>query len=250
MILDDSFDAALHGSYFEALARQVCNGLDACGYVFCPGGIMAMTERWRQPQQRWQERFRRWIDQPDPAALMHTCVFFDMRLVHGQSALLDAVRGRLLRYTPGKGIFLAHLTRNALSRRPPLGLFGRLDTARSGDHRGTLDLKMQGIVPIIDLARVYAVAGGHAQVNTHDRLQVAASSQEVSEQGARDLRDTLEFLAGARIRHQSRQIEAGQPADNLLSPDELSNFERTQLKDAFRVVQGLQEVLGQRYQMA
>jgi len=95
---------------------------------------------------------------------------------------------------------------------------------------------------------VYSVAGGHPQVNTHDRLQVAAQGGEVSEQGARDLRHTLEFLASARIRHQVRRIEAGQVADNLLSPSTLSNFERTQLKNAFRVVQGLQDVLAQRYQ--
>ena len=248
LVLDDRYDVDRDGPYFEALARQVCSGLDACGYVFCPGEMMAMTERWRQPLQRWLERFRHWIDQPEPAALMHTCVFFDMRLVHGESALLEALRTGVLQYTPGKGIFLAHMTRNALSRRPPLGLFGRLDTARSGAHRGTLDLKMQGIVPIIDLARVYSVAGGHPQVNTHDRLQVAAQGGEVSEQGARDLRHTLEFLASARIRHQVRRIEAGQVADNLLSPSTLSNFERTQLKNAFRVVQGLQDVLAQRYQ--
>ena len=45
-----------------------------------------------------------------------------------------------------------------------------------------------------------------------------------------------------------RQIDAGKPADNFLALKELSNFERTQLKDAFAVVQTLQNVLGQRYQ--
>jgi CBS domain-containing protein len=85
LVLDDRYDVDRDGPYFEALARQVCSGLDACGYVFCPGEMMAMTERWRQPLQRWLERFRHWIDQPEPAALMHTCVFFDMRPVHGES---------------------------------------------------------------------------------------------------------------------------------------------------------------------
>ena len=137
---------------------------------------------------------------------------------------------------------------NALTHRPPLSLFGGLSTIRSGEHRNTIDLKHSGIVPIVDLARIYALAGGHEEVNTHDRLAVAASSREISEQGARDLRDALEFMASLRIRHQARQMAQGEAADNFLSPDEISNFERGQLKDAFGVVKALQDVLAHRYQ--
>jgi CBS domain-containing protein len=248
MILADEFDQALHGAYFQELSRQVCTGLDACGYVFCPGEMMAMTDSWRQPRHRWSDYFQRWIDQPDPKALMHTCVFFDLRLVSGSAALLEGVSREALQLTRGKSLFLAHMVRNALSRQPPLGLFGTIQTARrSGQHRGTIDLKMHGVVPIVDLARIYALAGGHSQVNTHDRLEVAAQSSEISKQSARDLRDVLEYLSALRIVHQARQMDAGEPADNLLTLEELSNFERTQLKNAFKVVQGLQEVLGQRY---
>jgi CBS domain-containing protein len=39
----------------------------------------------------------------------------------------------------------------------------------------------------------------------------------------------------------------GQAPDNFLDPAEISNFERTQLRDAFQVVQTLQSVLAQRY---
>lgn len=36
MVLADDYDAGLHGEYFDALSREVCTGLDACGYIFCP----------------------------------------------------------------------------------------------------------------------------------------------------------------------------------------------------------------------
>jgi CBS domain-containing protein len=54
-------------------------------------------------------------------------------------------------------------------------------------------------------------------------------------------------MAFLRLRHQARQMAAGQQADNFMRPDSLSNFERTQLQEAFSVVQTLQEVLTQRY---
>ncbi len=248
MVLSDAYDEALHGEYFDALSRFVCAGLDACGYVFCPGEMMAMTGKWRQPLRTWKQYFRGWIEEPEPMALMLTCVFFDLRHVYGREALVEELREDFLRRAKGNGIFLAYMVGNALTHQPPLNMFGKVTTARKGEHRGTIDLKHQGIVPIVDLARVYALAGAHPQVNTQDRLEVASQSREVSHESARDLRDALEYLAVTRIRHQVRQIDAGRPPDNFLAPRELSNFERTQLKDAFEVVQTLQSVLGQRHQ--
>ncbi|WP_069046756.1 putative nucleotidyltransferase substrate binding domain-containing protein [Hydrogenophaga sp. RAC07] len=247
LVLDDAFDESVHGAYFRELTRFVCTGLDACGYVFCPGEMMAMTDTWRQPRARWAEYFRRWTSQPEPKALMLTCVFFDLRAIHGQASLLDGLRRDVLQNTRGNTLFLAHMVGNALTHQPPLGLFKGLSPARSGEHKGTIDLKHTGVVPIVDLARVYALAGGHAEVNTHDRLLTAGEGGDISAQSARDLRDALEFLASLRIRHQAQQIAQGLAPDNFLDPAEISNFERTQLRDAFQVVQTLQSVLSNRY---
>jgi CBS domain-containing protein len=247
MVLDDSFDEGAHGAYFESLARFVCDGLNTCGYVYCPGEMMAMTDTWRQPRQRWLAYFARWTGQPDPKALMLTCVFFDLRHIEGKATLLEGLRREVLQRTKGNTLFLAHMVANALTHAPPLSLFGSLATIRSGEHKGTIDLKHGGIAPIVDLARICALSTGDEAVNTHDRLANSASDSVISEQSARDLRDALEFLAFMRIQHQVRQTNEGLPPDNHLRPDEISNFERTQLKDAFLVVQSLQKVLGQRF---
>lgn len=247
LVLDDAYDPEAHASYFERLAVFVNDGLDACGYVYCPGEMMARTALWRQPRGRWAEYFRRWTAEPEPKALMLTCVFFDLRAVHGKAQLLDGLRREVLQRTRDNRIFLAYMVGNALKHRPPLTLFGGIGTVRHGEVADAVDLKHSGIVPIVDLARVYALAGGHEAVNTHERLLVAAQGGEVSEQSARDLRDALEFMAALRIRHQARQMERGQAPDNMLSLGSISNFERGQLKNAFGVVQTLQSVLAQRY---
>lgn len=248
LVLSDDYREAEHGAYFERLARFVCDGLDACGYVHCPGGIMAATPEWRQPRAQWDGYFSQWTRQPDGKALMLTGVFFDMRAVCGDAQLLQGLRRAMLERTRGNGLFLAHMVGNALGQRPPLGLFGQIKAQRGGAHPGTVDLKHGGIVPIIDLARIYALAGALEAVNTHDRLVAAADSGEVSPEAARDLRDTLEFIAGLRLAHQTRQVAVGLEPDNHLRLDELSSFERRMLKDAFGVVQKLQAVLAQRYQ--
>ena len=247
LILDDSFDPAQHGDYFREFASYVCDGLAACGYVHCPGQMMAMTDTWRQPRKVWVEYFRQWIHSPKPKALMLTCVFFDLRAIHGEAALLDSLRTEVLVHTKGNSLFLAHMVSNALKHRPPLGMFGTISLIKGGKNPGTIDLKHGGIVPIVDLARIYALAAGVSIANTHDRLELCAQAGEVSAQSARDLRDALEFLAKLRIAHQARQIQRDQSPDNFLALQELSNFERNHLKNAFGVVQTLQGVLQQRY---
>jgi len=248
MILDDAFDPEVHGAYFEALSKFVCDGLNACGYVYCPGEMMATTEKWRQPLRRWKEYFRSWIDEPEPMALMLTSVFFDLRCIYGDLNLFDELRRYMLNKTRGNRFFLAFMAGNALSHQPPLGFFRNFVLIRGGEHDHTFDVKHNGIVPIVDLARVYALAAGNDAVNTLERLKMVAVGGEVTAEGARDLYDALEFISSLRIEHQARQIREGVPPDNFLSPDNLSQFERNHLKDAFSVVRTMQNVLSQRYQ--
>jgi CBS domain-containing protein len=247
LILDDAFDEAAHGAYFKRFSKFVCDGLAECGYIHCPGDMMAMTDTWRQPRRVWAEYFRKWVESPKPKSLMLTCVFFDLRAIHGRAELLEGLRQQVVQHTKGNSLFLAHMVSNALKHRPPLGMFGQITLARGGEHPHTIDLKHTGIVPIVDLARVYALAAGVTVANTHDRLERSAQTGEVTEQSAHDLRGALEFLGKLRIAHQARQMAQGKAPDNFLALEELSNFERSHLKEAFSVVQTLQGVLGQRY---
>jgi CBS domain-containing protein len=248
MVLHDAYDPALHGDYFKALARRVCDGLAACGYIHCPGEMMAMTDQWRQPLRVWRQYFDKWTHTPDPKALMLVTVFFDLRAVHGQHALLHSLRSEVLAQTPKQSLFLAHVVNNAQKQRPPLNLFGQISLIRGGEHAGTVDLKHQAIAPIVDLGRIYALAAGLHEVNTSDRIEQAAQLGELSAQGSRDLRDALEFVSSQRITHQTQRMKQGLEPDNFLHLQELSNFERGHLRDAFSVIQSLQNVLGQRYQ--
>jgi CBS domain-containing protein len=248
LILDDRYDATEHGDYFARFARWVCDGLAACGYIHCPGEMMAMTDTWRQPAKRWAEYFDQWVRTPDPKALMLTCVFFDLRAIAGNATLLEQLHADVLLRTQGNSLFLSHMVGNALKHRPPLTMFGNIASTRKNKGPSTIDLKHQGIVPIVDLARVYALAGGLDAVNSHDRLEQAAEKGEISSGSSRDLRDALEFISTVRIAHQARQTAEGLAPDNFLALRELSNFERTHLKEAFHVVQTLQGVLELRYQ--
>jgi CBS domain-containing protein len=250
LLLSDEYKADEHGEYFGALARYVTEGLDACGFPYCPGNMMASNPSWRQPYHTWRGYFRRWIIEPERKALMFACNFFDIRPIHGDEELFERLRTEVLRQAADNAIFLAYLAANALTRRPPLGFFRNFVVIHGGEHDQSFDLKLRGIVPITELARVYAVSAALPDVNTADRLDAAAEAGALSRGAASDLRDALALIATLRARHQVHQIKQGVEPDNFLHPDTLSGLERGYLKDAFSVVGTLQKALAQHYQAA
>lgn len=247
LILDDSYDEAKHGDYFKELAKFVCDGLDECGYIYCPGDVMATNDKWRQPLSQWKKYFSKWIDTPEPEALMLSSVFFDMRALHGDESLYENLRKYVVEKSNGNRIFLSFMAGNALTHQPPLGFFKNFVLIRGGDHNHTFDLKHTGVVPIIDLARTYSLDAGLFEINTQDRLKAAVEKKVISQDGANDLLDALEFISITRLRHQARQIRRGEKADNFMPPDDMSHFERNHLKDAFNVVKTMQAALASAY---
>ena len=179
---------------------------------------------------------------------MLSSIFYDARVVYGERALLSRIRKQVLAQTPKNQLFLGHMTRNALTHRPPLGFFRDFVLVHDGKHDNTLDLKHSGLVPIIDMARIYALAEGITEIGTQERLKAAAGTPSLSRGGAANLLDAFEFISRLRLEHQAAQIQAGEVADNYMSPSQLSKLEREHLKDAFKVVQTMQATLELRYQ--
>ncbi|MEM9781032.1 MAG: DUF294 nucleotidyltransferase-like domain-containing protein [Pseudomonadota bacterium] len=244
LILDDSATED-DRAYFEALARRVSDGLDACGFVYCPGDMMATNARWCQPLAMWRGYFHGWIEKPDPMARMLSSVMFDLRAVAGESRLLDDLKAETLEHAKRNSIFIAHMVANSVTHQPPLGLFRGFALTRSGEHRGTLDMKHNGVVPVVDLGRLYALMGALTPVGTRLRLIAAQEAGLVSASGGRDLLDAYDLISEMRLEHQAAQIRRGEKPDNYLIPAALSDLERSHLRSAFVAVKTMQSAVQQ-----
>lgn len=233
--------------YFLELAAIVNAGLDACGYVYCPGDVMAKNPQWCQPLSVWRDTFHRWISVPGQKALMHANIFFDLRAVYGEAVLVDELKESIRTSARENTIFLALMARNAMNFQPPLGFFRQFVLERSGEHRNTLDLKLHGIMPIVEIARIRSLAAGEIRIGTRNRLRAAAAAGEITTVDAANLIDALDFIEQQRLMLQSRQMHAGRPPDNHLAPDELSPLVRQNLKAAFAQVRVSQAALANRF---
>lgn len=231
--------------YFTPFAQFICDGLDACGYVFCPGDMMATNPRWQQPVSVWKDYFKGWIASPSKEAQMLASVMFDLRPIGGDETLFEDLHAQTLKAAAANSIFTAHMATNALTHATPLGLLRGLTTIRAGEHRNTIDTKLNGVIPVVDLGRMYALQGQLPALNTRARLQAALSAGIISESGGNDLIDAYDFVAQTRLEHQANLIKQGQAPDNFLPPAKLSGFERSHLRDAFVVIKTMQSALMQ-----
>ncbi len=245
LILDDAVTPD-DRAYFKALARFVSDGLNTAGYVYCPGDMMATAERWCQPKAVWRRYFRGWIDTPSPEAQMLASVMFDLRPIGGTTALFRELQEETLALASKNSIFVAHMIANSLKHHPPLGLLRGFATIRSGEYKNHIDMKHNGVVPVADIARVYALRGELTEVNTRARIEAAEDAGVVSVSGARDLIEAYDLIASLRLENQAALVKAGRKPDNYLAPSDLSDFERSHLRDAFVVVRTMQSALSQR----
>ena len=243
IVLDDAYSAAAHGDYFASLARYVNEGLHEAGYVRCPGNVMASNPAWRQPLAAWTVHFRDWLQRTDHKTVTLAVNFFDMRTVWGDERLRQQLMLAILPETTGAKVFLAFLAGHALGKQPPLGFFRNFVVARSGAHEGMVDLKKRGLLPIVDLARVYALTAGLDVVPTQQRLREAAAHGSLTADGAELLDSAFELIWTLRARQQAEQLRSNEPVNNYVAPDALTAMERRHLKDAFAAIATLQRAL-------
>jgi len=246
IIIDDSVQPQ-QLAWFADLASFVCDGLNECGYVYCPGDIMARTGEWRQPLAAWQQKVRRWVISPTPDAAMRVSIFFDLRCIYGSQKLCDQLQATMLQQASSNSIFLAALAANALDIKPPLGIFRRFVLDRDGEHRDYLDLKKRGVLPITEMVRLRALANGIAAVNTEERLKALASGRHMTIVDSRNMADALNFIQHQRIRQQCEQIMRGEKVSNFINPKNLPKMAKEQLRDAFTIIDDAQSAVRQTY---
>jgi len=242
IVLDDTYSAA-HDDYFASLARHVNEGLHEAGYVRCPGNVMASNPAWRRPLAAWKGYFRDWLQHTDHKNVTLAVNFFDMRTVWGEDDLRQQLMAAILPETVRAKVFLAFLAGHALGNQPPLGFFRNFVVARSGEHEGMVDLKKRGLLPIVDLARVYSLTAGLDTVATQQRLREAAVHGSLTAEGAELLDNALELIWTLRARRQAEQLRTSAPVNNFVAPEALTPMERRHLKDAFAAIATLQRSL-------
>ncbi len=238
----DDAEAAVLRPRFIAFAKAVNTALAACGFPLCKGGIMAGNSQWCLSEDEWRGQFLDWITRGEPVSLLNACIFFDFRPLYGETRLAESLRDWLNAHTADAALFLRLMAINALSCKPPLGLIRDFRFERNAEHPRTLELKLHGIRPFVDAARLFALQQGLRATNTAQRLREAAHHESFGGEDIAAAIDGFHFIQMLRLRNQQGEIRYGSP--NRIDPHGgLNHLERQILKHAFRQARHLQDRL-------
>jgi CBS domain-containing protein len=237
--------------FFLDLAGRVVSGLERCGFPRCKGGIMAVNPKWCQPYQVWKGYYRHWIvdfDYP-PEEVLQTMIFFDFRSIYGPYDFMARIAEFIPDCLGQRESFFKGMAETAVLHETPLGFFKRLVVEKSGEHKNQLNLKTNGLTPLVDAVRTLALDQRIFETNTLDRISALVEKGVLSQAEADDLRDAFNVIMLVRIRHHVSVINRGGEPDNYVNPAELSIIQRTMLKEAFKTIDKLQRKLELRYEI-
>ncbi|MFY8273018.1 DUF294 nucleotidyltransferase-like domain-containing protein [Pseudoalteromonas sp. SSDWG2] len=223
--------------YFRRMGEFVCEQLDVCGIVRCPGNIMASNSECRLSVKGWLDRFAKWLATPTPEAMLNCKIFFDLRFISGSSGLFADFSKALSALKPDQ-LFYRALASELNLNSVPIGLFNQLKTQKDEQHHRYIDLKRRGIVIINDIVRLYALQGNIRYASTLERLDALTKTQLLSKKDIFDLKDCWRYLTQLRLH---AQLSGESLPSNCINPDSLTSLERHQLKEAFYLVRQAQQ---------
>ncbi|MGP1679884.1 MAG: DUF294 nucleotidyltransferase-like domain-containing protein [Burkholderiales bacterium] len=230
-------------------AREVNEALDACGFRWCKGNIMASNPALCLSVEEWRRKMGAWMENWDTKALLDATIYFDFRALYGDATLATGLRDWILQRTQASGAFLRKMAENAVQVRPALGTLRDFATDDVPDAPHSIDLKAYGARLFVDAARIYALAQGLAQTNTVERLRAAGPAVRMSAAEVEATVDAFLFIQQLRLRNQAAQEALAEDTANRIDPDTLNELERHILKESFRLARKLQQRLALDYQL-
>ena len=231
------------------IAREINQRLAQCGFTLCKGNIMAGNPELCLSREEWSRRFAGFVLEATPENLLGSSIYFDLRTIWGPSEGCEQLREALLRRVASNSLFQKMLAENALRHRPPVGRFRDFVVARSGADKDTLDLKVQGLTPFVDGARLLALANGISAVGTLERLRALISKGVIDALDGAAYEEAYHFIQQTRMQQHQLQARDELPYSNRVDPDHLNHLDRRILRESFRQAQRLQSSLAMRYQL-
>jgi CBS domain-containing protein len=233
-------------AYFLELGERTTEMLVTCGFQKCPSDMMASNQKWNVPISTWKEYFSRWIETPEPMALMLSTIFFDYRLVAGNEILVRALDDHLNKVIAHNKIFLNFFAQNATQNPAPLSFFRGFVLERNGEHKNEFDIKLRAMMPLVDAARVLCLDKQFLEekntIKRYDRLgQAEPNNAALYHNAAR----AYEILMKMRTRQGLQNKDSGR----YLDVESLSKLDRQILKKAFAPIEQLQKLLRTRFQL-
>ncbi len=236
---------AEHGrvdAFFLEAAERLCRDLNEVGIPYCNGYCMAVNPLWRKSLSQWIEQITLWGKKSNFVAIRLADIFFDFQPVFGNADLARTLRHAVTGLVRNNHAFLRQMFQDKADHNVALGFFGGFLTEKeNADHRGHINLKHSGLIPLVGAIRLLALREGVEETSTLARLQALYEGSVLSIGERDDLSSAYAEITDVLLRQQLLDYRVGRRVTYYVDPESLKKRRRTDLVAALRSIDAIRK---------
>ena len=178
---------------------------------------------------------------------MNLAIFMDAHAVCGDAQLLEQLRAGIMMLATDNDAMLARFAAAIEAFGNSQGWWNRL--LGLGDAANILNLKKEGIFPLVHGVRSMALEKHLSATSTIDRIAALVAQGALGAEMGSELSESLQFLMGLRLKAGLSELETGRAVSGGVELAKLSSLDRDLLKDALGVVKRFKAVLRYRFKL-
>ncbi|MGS2743415.1 DUF294 nucleotidyltransferase-like domain-containing protein [Halomonas sp. LS-001] len=226
--------------YFQALGERFTQRLDDAGIPLCQGHVMARWPMWRKRVSDWQKQLELWSRDRRIKRVQQTNILLDFSPVYGDAQLANELAQHIASTLPRQALFMDEMA--VLLDELPVALNRRGHLVNRQPEQApfeqAIDLKHQGLMPLVSAVRLLALYYRQKQVSTRERLLALGVNGQcaVTPKEAETLLATFQRLQQNLLDQQRYQLSKGMTVDNWVAVTRLRDDEVHMLKYDLEVV--------------
>ncbi|RZJ67350.1 MAG: cyclic nucleotide-binding domain-containing protein [Flavobacterium sp.] len=231
--------------YFLKLAKRTVAILEKTGYPPCPNGHNASNMLWCKSLTDWVKQFESWMNTPGEKSNEISPIFFDFDLAFGEPKLEEALLDTIYTNTK-RNSFFDYLGNDALRKPPSLSFFKKFNVEEEGENRNKFDIKLRGIMPFTDAARLIALGQNLRGVtNTHMRFKQLAMLEPKNSEVYLNCAEAWLVLEKYRTLEGLKYDNSGR----YVNLDDLTKIDREKIKAALENFEDLTEIIKGKFRL-
>ena len=230
-----------------AICMRFSQALASFGYPECPGHIMVNNPEWCKSATDFTRMARQWLLMPDADGLMKFAIFMDAHVVCGDPRLLDQVQHELRGLTSNNDAMLGRFTAAIDAFGSAHGWWNRL--LGLGDGKNQLNIKKEGIFPLVHGVRSLALGQRIYETGTTQRIEALVAAHAITPAMGADLTESLQFFMGLKLKAGLAELDVNKPVTGAIDVERMSSLDRDLLKDTLGVVKRFKLMLRQRFHL-
>lgn len=235
-------DAVVGPERIRAGAESVLSDVERCGLARCPDGANATSPLFSRPCAEWLARAHRWREDPaTEGAQLLGALKADSRPVTG--VVLGRRLDEEILHLPDDESFARRSLAEALTHKPPIGFVKEFIVDHEGQHRGQLDLKRGGLVPIVGIGRWIALKTRSTVTSTQDRIQIGRAAGLLNHDEAAQLAYAHQHMYELLFDAEIEALRVGTPTSTWMDPRHVDSLRRRHLRQSFKAIAAVQERL-------